>query len=307
MAPTVLHMAEGQGAAKGRDVQHKNQNHGLLWRKAHDLLGVNRRQGDGHRHTGLVGHGAHQQAAVIGEVARVAPSQPQLRPHRRTSRQRAGGHGRGAFAQPHKGHTSGQSINRRGDEHGHGHELCRALTTRLRRQNISQTHAQREHAAHIAQPPAPAAHTAHGLRLRQLGQKRRCDRFAISVERIGEHQQSQGPRHLAGRHAGQGRRAQHTGQGGHHQDPFFGGVPVGPRANERHGEQDPRIRSAQAQRPRQGGPGCATGHTAHKIRREHRGDDHRGVARIGEVVHGPSPDLASANTGLEHVGHGRTQ
>src|SRR5690606_4438334 len=53
-------------------------------------------------------------------------------------------------------------------------------------------------------------------------------------------------------------------------------------------------------------PGLLGRHHAHEIGAEHRGQDDRGIARIGEVVHGPGPDLAPGDARIQSLaGPGR--
>lgn len=46
----VLPVAKRKRANHRSDIEHKNEHHGLLLHKADHLLGVDRRQRDGHRH-----------------------------------------------------------------------------------------------------------------------------------------------------------------------------------------------------------------------------------------------------------------
>jgi hypothetical protein len=54
-------------------------------------------------------------------------------------------------------------------------------------------------------------------------------------------------------------------------------------------------------RPRKGGPFGLLRDAAYKIGREHGRDDHRGVARIGKVVHRPAEHLALAHAGVQGI------
>ena len=40
-------------------------------------------------------------------------------------------------------------------------------------------------------------------------------------------------------------------------------------------------------------------HAAHKIGRKHRRDDHRGIAGVGKVIHGPAKDFAQAHARVQ--------
>ena len=52
----ILHIPKHQSAKQGRNVQHKDKDHGFLRLKSNDLFGVNGSQSNGHSHTALIGH-----------------------------------------------------------------------------------------------------------------------------------------------------------------------------------------------------------------------------------------------------------
>ena len=75
---------------------------------------------------------------------------------------------------------------------------------------------------------------------------------------------------------------------------------IGPFSQGWHGEHDNGVGHTEGTGPSQSGPLCLVGHSAHKVSRKDRRDDHRGVARIGEVIHGPAKDFSALYTWIEH-------
>ena len=299
MAQAVLHITQQQSPRKSRQVEHKDQHHGLLRLKTNHLLGINGRQRDGHGHPALIGHRAGQQTGEITVWQSLAQGLPQAAQTLHHRHHRGMGPRGRVLAQQGQSHQGRRAIHGRCDPHRHRHELATRLATGLRRQHISQTNAQSQHAADVAQRPTPTADTAHGIGLGQFGQKRGGERLAIRKESVGHHQDEQTQSHLTWPHQRQGRRAQHATQADPHQHAFFAGHPVGPGTQPGHGEHDDQIRQAQARCPSQRGPFGPIGHAPHKIGRKNGRDHHGGVARVGEVVHGPAKDLAQAHAWIE--------
>ena len=169
MTHAVLYMAKDQGPDKSRDVEHKDQHHGFLRLKPDDLLGVNGGKGDSHRHPTLVGHGAGQQLSEIAVRQSLAQGLAQALQALCDRPDRHFGPGWRVLTQQGKSEPRRATVNGRRDQHRDRHKLAARLAARLGGQHISQTNAQRQHAADVAQRPTPTAHAAHGLRLGQFG------------------------------------------------------------------------------------------------------------------------------------------
>ena len=75
---------------------------------------------------------------------------------------------------------------------------------------------------------------------------------------------------------------------------------IGPLTQSGHRQHDDGVRQTQSAGPRQGGPLCLVGYSAHKVGRKDSRDDHSGVAGIGEVVHGPAKDFSALDTWIQH-------
>ncbi len=74
---------------------------------------------------------------------------------------------------------------------------------------------------------------------------------------------------------------------------------VGVGANNRSAEHDQKIGKGQRSGPGEGSPRRVARDHRHEIDVEQRGDDHRGIAGVGEVVHCPRPQLTRANIGMQ--------
>ena len=169
-------------------------------------------------------------------------------------------------------------------------------------QHIRQAAGQRQHAAQIAETPAPAADLAHGFGPRQLGQEGRGQRLAIRVEGVGDDDEHHRQQHAAGTHQRHRCSGDDATRRGPDQQLFLRAMQVGPRAQAGHGEHDDGVGNGQRHRPRQRRPVGPARHAAHEVGRKHRRDDHGGVARVGEVVHRPAEQLAPLHAGVQHVG-----
>ncbi len=75
---------------------------------------------------------------------------------------------------------------------------------------------------------------------------------------------------------------------------------IGPLAHGRHGDHDNGVGQTQSTGPSQRSPLRIVGDGPHKISGKHSGDDHRGVTRVGKVVHGPAKDLSAFDTRIQH-------
>jgi hypothetical protein len=185
--------------------------------------------------------------------------------------------------------------------------MRRGQPMRLRPQHIGQAHAQRQHAADVAEAPAPSAHLAHALGRGQLGQEGARERFAVGVEGVGDDDQRHRQGHTGctareARRHGERRGAQHATDGREDQHALLGRMLVGPCADGGHREHHDGIGDAEGRSPREGGPRCPLGDATHEVGGEHRGDDDRGVARVGEVVHRPAEDFALAHARAQRGG-----
>src|SRR6185503_6207405 len=94
---------------------------------------------------------------------------------------------------------------------------------------------------------------------------------------------------------------QHAAGSGDEKQLLFRSVRVGPRADERRGEQHRKVRDRQGGCPRECGPRRLFRDRRDEICVEHRGDHHRGVTRVREVVHAPRPDFAQRNVRRERA------
>ena len=267
--------------------------------ETNDLFGIDRGQGDGHGHAPLVSHGTRQQLGEISIRQGITQGLAQPTQALRNRLHRGLGPSGRMLAQQGKSHPGRSAIDGGGDQHGHRHKLAARLAPRLCGQHIGQAHAQGEHAADVTQRPAPTTDAAHGLGLGQFGQKRGGQRFAIGEKGVGQHQNAQSQRHLPRPHQRQSRGAEHAASRHPHQQALFARHAVSPCAQTGHGEHHDQIRQAQPRSPGQGGPIGTIGHTAHKVGRKHRRDDHRGITRVGKVVHGPAKHLAQANARVQ--------
>ncbi len=222
--------------------------------------------------------------------------------HLRPGPARGGGRLRcGALAQHQQCGQRGEQEDRSGDQHRRRHELCRALPPILRPADVSQARAERHEPADVAERPAPARHATERTWPGDLGQKGGDQVFAGAEKEIRHDQQRNGEHQRAGTGEPERRRGRDAAQRGDRQQLLLAGVRIGPGAHQRRGRQHRRVGRGQRERPGEGRPGRVARDHRNEIRAEHRRDDDRGVARVGEVVHRPGPQLVLLHAGLENA------
>ncbi|MCY1356145.1 hypothetical protein D9M69_425870 [compost metagenome] len=305
MAETVLQVAEQQGAERGGDVDHEDQQQGVLGAEAHHLGGVDGRQGDHRGDAGLVAQGAGEKAQQVAVAAGLAQRPGQ--PHEGQPRALAGRAGlrHGAFAQEQEGRQAGDGEQRGGDQHAHRDELRRRLPLRLGMADVGQAGGQADQPAEIAERPAPAGHPPQRLAPRQFGKEGGDQVLAAAEAEVRQHHEQHRQRQAARPGQGQPGGAQHAADGGQQQQAFLAGVGVGVRAEQRRGENHQGVGQRQRAGPGQRAPARALRHHGDEVGVEHRGDHHSGVAGVGEVVHRPGPDFAACHSRGKAAGHGR--
>ena len=189
-----------------------------------------------------------------------------------------------------------------------GHELRGRYALALGPHHIGQTEPERQHAAEVAEAPAPARHAAQAVAARLFGQECGDQRFTVAVEQVGQHHRRDGPSHVAGTDPRQCERRDHATRGGEQQQAFLGCAQIGVGAERGHGQHDEQTRQRQCAGPGHRCPRCVAGDTAHEVGAEDCRQHHRGVARVGEVVHRPTEHLALAHAVVQRVlgkeGHG---
>ena len=151
---------------------------------------------------------------------------------------------------------------------------------------------QRQHAAAIAEAPAPARHAPQRGGPGQFRQERRDHGFAHAIAVVRNDDGDQRQPDIARPGLGQRQRGADAADGAGEQQPPLGRARVGAGAQRRHGQHDEQVGQRQRRRPGQRGPGRTRPHHTDEIGAEHRREDDGGVAGIGEVIHGPGPDLA---------------
>ena len=291
-------MTEDERACGRRDVDHQHQQDGLLGREVEGLVGVDRRQRDDGLDAGLVQHGADQEALEVGQALEVPQRVPHLRPG---AERRAAGLRLRAFAQQKQGRQARQQEQRRRDQHGNRDEGRRPLPVCLRPVDVGQARAERHQPAYIAERPAPARHPSQRTRPREFGQEGGDQVFAGTEEIVGQHQPHNGERQRARHGEIQQRGEPDATQRGQPQQHFLVGMGIGMGTDQRRGQHHQCVGNRQGERPDEGRPRRVAGHGGDEIGAEDGGDDDRGVARIGEVVHRPRPDLAPAHAGLQQA------
>ncbi len=210
----------------------------------------------------------------------------------------------GAFLQEQEGGQAGNREQRGGDQHRHRHEIRSLLALSLRPGHISEAGAQAHQAADIAQAPSPSRHLAERATGRQFRQECRYQILAAAVKKIGKHDQRDGEPQAARPGKRKQRGKQHAADGGQHQQLFLGGIRIRISPDHRCGEHDRGIRDRQCSRPCEGRPRLVVRHHRDEIGIENRGDDYRGVAGVGEIVHRPCPDFARSDGFSKRMAHG---
>ncbi|MNZ69431.1 hypothetical protein D3C78_877290 [compost metagenome] len=297
-------MAERQGTEGSGDVDHEDQQQGVLGAEAHGLVGIDGGQGDHCRDPRLVAQGAQQEAQQVAIAARLAESVRQPRPGLSQRVVLVGAQLRlGPFAQEEEGRQAGQGEQHGGDQHAHRDELCRFLSPPLRPGDIGQAGAEAEQAADIAQSPAPTGNPAEGIAARQFGQEGGDQILASAEEIVRQHHEQ----YRQGERAGTGQRqaggAQHAADGGQQQQALLAGAGIGVGTHQRRTEDYQQIGQGDGAGPGQGAPIRPAGHHGDEEGVEHSRRDHRGVAGVGEVVHGPGPDFAILHSRDKTGGH----
>jgi hypothetical protein len=207
------------------------------------------------------------------------------------------------LAEVEKSGQAGQGEHGGGDEQGDGDEIGFTQSTPLRPRHVGQAGAQSGQPAQIAQAPAPTGYPPQGMAAGQLREEGGDQDLPHAVAEVGQDEQAGGQQPVARPGPGQARREQHAADGGEGEQALLGGVGVGVGAHCGCRHHDQGIRHRKGCRPGKGRPWLIAGHHGNEIGVEDRGDDHRGVARVGEVVHGPGPYLASGDIAGKVAAH----
>ncbi|MNO84793.1 hypothetical protein D3C76_761450 [compost metagenome] len=300
----VLQVAEGQGAERGGDVDHEDQQQGVLGAEAHGLVGIDGGQGDHRRDSRLIAQGAQQKAQQVAVAARLAQRARQARPGLAQAMALVGAQLRlRPFAQEQKGRQAGQGEQHGGDQHAHRDELRRLLPAPLRPGDIRQAGAEAEQATEIAQPPPPAGNPAERIAARQFGQEGGDQVLTGTEEEARQHHEQHRQGERTGACQRQAGGAQHAADGGQQQQALLAGAGIGVGPHQRRTEDHQQIGQGDGAGPGQGAPVRPAGHHGDEEGVEHGRGHHRGVAGVGEVVHGPGPDFAALYSRDKTGGH----
>ena len=209
----------------------------------------------------------------------------------------------GSLAQHQQGGQAGQHEDRSGDQHRHRDEVGGAVPLSLCPADPRQTGSQRNQPADIAECPAPSGDAAECAWPSQFGQEGRDQVLAGTEEVVGQHQRHDRQRQGTRRREIQRRGEADAAERGQPQQAFLARMGVGPGADQRRSQHHQPIGNRQGKGPGEGRPRRLGSDHADEIRTEHRGDDDRGVAGVGEVVHRPGPHFASLDAGSKQDFH----
>ena len=205
------------------------------------------------------------------------------------------------LTQQHEGRGRRQRVGGGGDQHRHRHERGRRLAARLGRQHIGQAQPQRQHAAEVAEAPAPAGHASHRFGSSQFGQEGGSQRLSVRIGDVGHDDGDDRPPQVTRPGTRQRSGAEHAHHGAAGQQALLDGTQIGIGAERGQGEHHDQARRGDRQRPRQRAPGRALRDDADEVRVEDRRQHDGGVARVGEVVHRPAEHLALAHAVVEQT------
>ena len=308
MPQAVLQMAEGEGAEDGGDVDHGDEGDDLGQREAHRLLRVD----PGERHDrldpGLIENDADQESAHVHVVPGVAQAlaKPGEGPGECPSRDRTASW-RGALPQQQEGRKGGRGEQEGGDHERHGHGRLVGDAVGLGPGEPAQRERETHEPTDVAERPTPARHPAEPVRTREFRQERGDESLAAAEEVVGDDHEDEREHDVARpreRERGGGGDAPDRGR---EQEPFLRGVGVGPGAERWGGRHDEGVGDREGAGPGQGRPLRIAGDARDEPGVEYGRDDDGRVAGVGEIVHGPGPDLPAAHAGGKGRGEARVR
>ncbi|OQC39190.1 MAG: hypothetical protein BWX64_01663 [Acidobacteria bacterium ADurb.Bin051] len=149
---------------------------------------------------------------------------------------------------------------------------------------------QRGEAAEVAEPPAEAGDPADVCRGRDLGQEGADEVLPEREGDVRDHEEQEAERERSGAHVPEpGGTGDAEGVGREEEELLAPGF-VGGGAEDRGEEDDEQVAGGDAEAPEPVRTGTG-GHELREVDAEGHGDDHRGVAGVGEIEQRPADDL----------------